>query len=75
MRLKKWPLVSACHAGRLGDHQTPVGSGEIICTFFLVLIEHLFLYIDIFHLYYPLVSAFSHTCAGYLWYPTARIGL
>jgi drug/metabolite transporter (DMT)-like permease len=39
----------------------PVGSGEIICTFFLVLIEHLFLYIDIFHLYYPLVSAFSHT--------------
>ncbi len=39
----------------------PVGSAEIIYAFFLVLIEHLFLYIDIFHLYYPLVSAFSHT--------------
>jgi hypothetical protein len=25
-----WPFVSACHAGRLGDHPTPVGSVKTI---------------------------------------------
>jgi hypothetical protein len=24
--MTNWPIVSACHAGRLGDHPTPVGS-------------------------------------------------
>jgi len=24
-----WPLLSACHAGRLGDHPTPVGSARL----------------------------------------------
>src|SRR5215813_10419270 len=24
-----WPNVSACHAGRLGDHPTPVGSVKL----------------------------------------------
>ncbi len=27
MKGKKWPAVSACHAGLLADHRTPVGSG------------------------------------------------
>jgi hypothetical protein len=27
--MTNWPFVSACHAGRLGDHPTPVGSAEI----------------------------------------------
>jgi hypothetical protein len=25
-----WPIVSACHAGRLGDHPTPVGSARML---------------------------------------------
>jgi hypothetical protein len=25
---EEWPHMSACHAGRLGDHWTPVGSGR-----------------------------------------------
>jgi len=24
-----WPIVSVCHAGRLADHQTPVGSVDL----------------------------------------------
>ena len=29
-----WMIKSACHAGSLGDNRTPVGSAEIIYTFF-----------------------------------------
>ena len=29
-----WQMVSACHAGRLADHQTPVGSAEFIYLVF-----------------------------------------
>jgi hypothetical protein len=28
--MTNWPIVSACHAGRLGDHRTPVGSVKLL---------------------------------------------
>ncbi len=31
---KNWSIVSACHAGLLADHQTPVGSDSIIYSIF-----------------------------------------
>jgi len=38
--MTNWPIVSARHAGRLGDHPTPVGSAATICTIVLELVEH-----------------------------------
>src|SRR6266568_769820 len=32
-RKKKWLMVSACHAGMLGDHRTPVGSARLLVEY------------------------------------------
>jgi hypothetical protein len=52
--------MSACHAGLLADHRTPVDSGQIIYASF-------YLYFNIYSFAWrppcagSLVSAFSHT--------------
>ena len=56
MRQNKWPIVSACHAGRLGDHRTPVGSVDYFLTF-LVLLEHL-----CFRVYVPFLRCLPCLC-------------
>jgi len=58
--MTNWPFVSACHAGRLAGHPTPVGSAEIIYVFSSIdrtpILTHRSL-----QLYCPLASVFSPT--------------